>query len=575
MDEDAVSARLKLDLELRDAIARLLARFREKDNVLPRKGIYHFLKLVPFRCHFRFHLVNGHLMFRANRYSRIFLPKFQQDQFPIGLQRFSNTVKHALRPGKFVIDINQQDQIQLARRQPRVRFRPKNCLHIRYVLSRCIRTKAIEHSWLNIVGVDDSTRQDALSDSQAVETRTCSDIGDEHSGLQIERGQGFFRLLFAFALLAIKPIRTAHSHYRSNASSGNGMDSLSARTDRRNQQCAQQAGGVVFCGACARIFHHLTFRFGRMNLDSKKTHRKTSIQKRCAWDDVSTSRVSSSMILGLLLLLMPRFCTAANSSLAIVDAGVQESEDSPFAPSDYRFLPGDYVYFTFQITGFEIRSLNRGEVRKISLNYDVRPEDANGIPLTASSSGSIETELSPEDKHWTPKRRASFLLPSFIGAGDFHIHVVVKDAIAKTEISKDFAFRVGGLEVKRTNSIEIETFQFFRNENDDQPLDLAAYAPGDTVYARFEMVGFKTGPQNGYHLSYGVTVLGPDGKPFLQAPHAAELADATFYPAQYLPGALSITTSSSSTRGEYIAILTVRDLIANTNYEIKKAFSLE
>ena len=254
---------------------------------------------------------------------------------------------------------------------------------------------------------------------------------------------------------------------------------------------------------------------------------------------------------------------------------MQQSEDAPFAAASFRFLPGDYVYFTFQIAGFGVQSSNRGEVRKISLTYDVRPEDSNGVPLTASSSGAIEAELSPEDKNWTPKRRASFLIPGFIGAGDFHIHVAVKDQVAKSETAKDFAFHVGGLEVQTANAITVQGFRFLRKESDEEPLEVAAYSPGDTVYARFEMVGFKTGPQNAYHLSYGVTVLRSDGKPYLEEPKAAELSDSSFYPAQYLPGDLTVTTAASSTRGEYIVLITVRDLISNTTYQTKKAFSLE
>lgn len=276
-----------------------------------------------------------------------------------------------------------------------------------------------------------------------------------------------------------------------------------------------------------------------------------------------------------LLFSLSGMCAAADSTLSILAGGVQQSEDAPFVPSGFRFLPGDYLYFTFEIGGFSVQSLNRGELRKISLSYQVTPEDSNDIPLTPSSSGAIDTELNPEDKHWTPKRRASFLIPSFIGAGNFHIHVAVKDMVGKSQTSQDFPFQIGGFQVKAADTITIQSFGFLRNENDEQSLDVAAYAAGDSVYTRFEMVGFKTGPQNGYHLSYGVTVLGPDGKPFLQQPKAAELADSSFYPPQYLPGALTVTTSPKTAHGEYIVVLTVRDLIANTSYETRKAFSIE
>src|SRR5581483_6194087 len=103
-------------------------------------------------------------------------------------------------------------------------------------------------------------------------------------------------------------------------------------------------------------------------------------------------------------------CRAASSTLAVIDAGVAQADDAPFVPPSYEFLPGDYLYFTFQIAGYGIRSEQRGEVHKISLAYDVAPEDAHGVPLTEASSGTVATDLSPEDKNWQPKRRASFLI---------------------------------------------------------------------------------------------------------------------------------------------------------------------
>lgn len=267
--------------------------------------------------------------------------------------------------------------------------------------------------------------------------------------------------------------------------------------------------------------------------------------------------------------------TAAGSSLAIIDAGVQQSEDAPFVPPDYRFLPGDFVYFTFQVAGFSIKSNDANEVRRIALAYEVTPEDLNGFALTQPNSGTVQVELNPEDKNWMPKRRASFLLPSFLAAGEFRIHVAVKDLFANSEASKDFLFRIGGVKVQPSNTITVQDFHFLRQENDRQPLEVPAYRPGDAIYAIFEMVGYKIGPENQYHVAYGLTVLRPDGKPFLDQPKAADFQKSSFYPAQFVPGNFSVTTSADTSRGEYIIILTVRDLIGNQTYQTKQAFSIE
>lgn len=266
---------------------------------------------------------------------------------------------------------------------------------------------------------------------------------------------------------------------------------------------------------------------------------------------------------------------AAEPSLAIVGAGVTQSEDAPFVPANYEFLPGDYLYFTFQVAGFAIRSENRDETRSISLTYEVVPEDANGLPLTAPATGAIKAELSSEDKDWLPKRRASFLIPSFVAGREFRVHVHVRDLVANTEIAQDFPFRIGGIQIQRSASLTVENFDFFRSENDQQPLEVPAYSRGDTIYARFDMVGFKTDPQKQYHLSYGLTVVRPDGKTFLDTAKAAELEASSFYPAEFLPGVVNLKTPPDAMLGEYIVVLTVRDLIGNTSSKIKKAFSIE
>ncbi|HEY1950633.1 MAG TPA: hypothetical protein VGG97_26705 [Bryobacteraceae bacterium] len=268
-------------------------------------------------------------------------------------------------------------------------------------------------------------------------------------------------------------------------------------------------------------------------------------------------------------------CRAAESPLAILDAGVERSEDAPFAAGDYRFYPGDYLYFRFQIGGFAIHSDEAKQIRSISLAYEVTPLDAAGIPLAAPASDTIKAELNPEDKNWTPKRRVSFLLPSFMAAGEFHLRVTVKDLIANTETTHDYPFGVAGTEIVPSSTLTVENFRYFRKEDDRQSIELPAYRPGDTVYARFDMVGHQFSPDHKYHLAYGLTVNKPDGKVFVQEPNAAQLTSDSFYPAQFVPGDIAITTSHDSPKGVYVVLLNVKDLIANRTYQAKSTFSLE
>ncbi|MFL6353719.1 MAG: hypothetical protein ACJ74Z_17975 [Bryobacteraceae bacterium] len=284
---------------------------------------------------------------------------------------------------------------------------------------------------------------------------------------------------------------------------------------------------------------------------------------------------SASMALLIASLVFPAGGRAAESSLAVINGGIEQSEDAPSVPADFQFLPGDFVYFSFQIAGFAIKSEEPDEVQRISLAYEVTPQDLSGLALTPSNSGTVQTELNPEDKNWMPKRRVSFLLPSFVAAGEFRIHVVVQDLLAKSGASKDFPFRIGGVKIQPSSTMTVQNFRFLRQENDREPLEVPAYRPGDNIYASFEMVGYKIDPQNQYHVAYGLTVLRPDGKPFLEQPNAAQFHESSFYPARFIPGNFTVTTSPDTSRGQYIVVLTVRDMIGNQTYQTKQAFSIE
>ncbi len=284
------------------------------------------------------------------------------------------------------------------------------------------------------------------------------------------------------------------------------------------------------------------------------------------------------MILALCfgLLVLPKTgMGSADTGLAVLEGGVQNAEDSPFVQPDFQFLPGDYIYFTFSIAGFAIYSEGPEKGRKISLSYEVEAEDLNRVPLAAPASDKIDAEINPEDKNWTPKRRISLLLPSYLAAGRFQIHVAVKDSFGKTETARDFPFQVGGVQVQPSSSVATEQFGFLRKENDRELLETPAFAQGDTVFARFEIVGFKTGKDHQHHLSYGFAVFRPDGKILVNDAKAAELDGTSFYPAQYLPGSAEFKLPSNAPRGQYLIALTLHDLIGNTTSQIKRAFSVE
>jgi len=265
--------------------------------------------------------------------------------------------------------------------------------------------------------------------------------------------------------------------------------------------------------------------------------------------------------------------TAAESALAIVEAGIQSSEDAPFVRASYEFLPGEYLYFTFTISGYDTEKTETAV--RLHLNYVVDLEDSHGVPLAPPEEGSVEDELHPQDKDWLPKRRLSFQLPSQVAAGNFNVQVTVRDIVSKAEIKKMFSFRIGGRKIQPTETLDVQNFHFYRTENDTEPLEVVAYRPGDTIWARYDIVGFKTDAKHAYKVGYALTVYRPDGTVFLSAPKAGEQAAADFYAAQFIPGVLNLTTTADTPHAEYTIVLTVRDEIGKQTFDHKYPFRLE
>ena len=286
-------------------------------------------------------------------------------------------------------------------------------------------------------------------------------------------------------------------------------------------------------------------------------------------------RLAAGLCLYSMIVPPTGFAQEGARALSVIEGGVQRSEDAPYVPKDFQFLPGEFVYFTFHIAGFATKVNEATQVKTLQLEYEVTPQDSNHVPLAEPLKDKIAADLSSEDKNWTPKRRASFLLPSYVAAGEFHIHVVVRDLIAKTESARDYPFEIGGVHVNAATSIQAADFEFLRNQEDATGLEVPAYAPGDTVWGRFQMIGFKNEAGNKYKLSYGIRVVRPDGKPFLDEPKAAQISAESFYPAQFVPGELQITTPKNAARGSYLLTLTVRDLVANQSVDLQRRFSIE
>lgn len=278
----------------------------------------------------------------------------------------------------------------------------------------------------------------------------------------------------------------------------------------------------------------------------------------------------------LLLFAAAFSCLAAppEKKLAVVQPLLSQIEDGAPVSSGYEFLAGETIHFSCRVEGFK-KLEDKSEVEKMLVTYQVEARDSRGVLLQPVQEGKEGGTVTAEDKNWMPKIRESIVVPPLAESGEYQILIKVKDEIAQTAAEGRMPFTVKGRDVAPSDTLVVRNFRFLRGEEDGKALQLAAYRPGDQVWARFEMTGYKLGERNQFDIAYGLQVLRSDGSAAYSEPQAATGKDQTFYPQRYQPGVLNLSLAKDQKTGEYTIVLTVRDNLGNQTYETREKFSVE
>ena len=115
----------------------------------------------------------------------------------------------------------------------------------------------------------------------------------------------------------------------------------------------------------------------------------------------------------------------------------------------------------------------------------------------------------------------TFTIPAFAPPGDYRVTVKAHDEAAGSEASGELVFRVRGTQVASSDTLLARSFVFLRAEDDRTGMTAAIYHPGETLWARFNIVGYKFGEGNRFAVSYGLAVLKPTGEELFAQPDAA------------------------------------------------------
>jgi hypothetical protein len=272
-------------------------------------------------------------------------------------------------------------------------------------------------------------------------------------------------------------------------------------------------------------------------------------------------------------LLLPLALTAAAppKQFRILDAGIHQTEDGPLAETGATFVPGEVIFFSCRLDGYQV-----SPAKKMAIEYEFSAVDPAGVPIVEPAKGKIDVELALEDKDWKPKIRQSVLVPPLAESGIYKVRISAKDDLSGAVSSMEAPFEVRGHAVAPSDTLVVRNFRFYRAEEDTTPpLTVAAYRPGETVWARFDITGYKLGPGNERDVAYTVTVTAADGRVLLPPREPSVDKGASFYPMKYVPCVISLNLQSSIRPEEYTILITAQDRVGNQTSEAKQTFRVE
>ena len=245
------------------------------------------------------------------------------------------------------------------------------------------------------------------------------------------------------------------------------------------------------------------------------------------------------------------------------------SESAPSIPPDYRYIGGELIYFGFRIAGYQVKD------DKVNLRWLIFATDPEGRLLWEPMNGAIAEAVSHNDENWLPRVTQTLPLPPQLPPGQYKLLIKVSDENAQTNSELSMPFNVGGQPIPSASEFSIIKPAFFRSDLDASPLEDSVYRPGDTLFLKFQLAGFKLAEKNRFEVEYGLKVLRPSGKEMYAEPRAATESDSPYYPKRLMNGFISLNLSPDLTPGTYSIVINARDVVGQASAELTASFKVE
>lgn len=272
----------------------------------------------------------------------------------------------------------------------------------------------------------------------------------------------------------------------------------------------------------------------------------------------------------LLVSLVGPLAFAATEPLAIVQPIISQMEEGAASPAGFYYTPGEVLFFSCRVAHYA-----KTADLKVRIAYSVEAFDPKGVQLTETYKNEFNDEVSIEDKEWMPRIQTQMLIPPLAGSGTYKVVVKAEDELAKTTAQLEVLFEVRGRIVEPSDTVTVRNFRLYHDEAGKQPAEKAVYHAGETMWTRFDIIGYKYGEGNKIDVSYIASITLPDGKVLWTQPEPAGEQSQSFYPKRYISGEFSINLQAGVRPGSYIVAVQVKDAIANQTYESRNPFTVE
>lgn len=259
----------------------------------------------------------------------------------------------------------------------------------------------------------------------------------------------------------------------------------------------------------------------------------------------------------------------AAAQLAIVNPILHHrQEDAPAIPSGYAYYGGELLYLSFKVSGF------RPLKDQVEVRWQIIATDPDGLLLVPLMNGVVREELNVNDKNWMPRVQQTIALPPQIPPGTGKLKLVANDEYGKATAETVVEFRITGKPLPKVDGFTLLDLAFYESDAAMTPMSEAAYRPGSSLWARFQMAGFKLGEKNRFDVTYGLEIRNVEGKVLYARPEAASDSGEPFYPRRLLNGGVTLDITAGVLPGEYVLVVKAKDRVGGAEAESSSRFKV-